>query len=163
MTVQCYRCGKYLCNEQSLFYHLNKKTKCSSLKCAECNVMFKTKLEMRLHKCGKSPVKNVPSPPKIKKPDKRDFVHQIQNLEKTVNVVPDYARYVAQHNNLSTQLTIENNGESSSIKPDTPCLLRTPPEKLNENLSIFLDSIRYQQFKLQHENSQKEELFKSCP
>lgn len=69
MPVQCYRCGKFLCNEQSLYYHLNKKVKCNSLTCDTCRTVFKTKLEMRMHKCGKSPVKNVYSPPKFKNPE----------------------------------------------------------------------------------------------
>ena len=96
MPAKCYRCGKWLCNEQSLFYHLNKKTKCSSLRCAECNVMFKTKLEMRLHKCGKSPVKNVPSPPKIIKP-----VHSSPKRKSNQDremVVPDDIMFLPMYN-----------------------------------------------------------------
>ena len=39
----CPRCGKILCNEQSLSYHLNKKTKCDKLICRICGTLHSTK------------------------------------------------------------------------------------------------------------------------
>ena len=39
----CPRCGKVLCNEQSLMYHLKKKVRCDSLKCMICGEIFTTK------------------------------------------------------------------------------------------------------------------------
>jgi hypothetical protein len=33
----CYRCGKHLCTEQSLNYHLQKRVRCTEYKCTICN------------------------------------------------------------------------------------------------------------------------------
>ena len=132
MPVKCYRCGKWLCNEQSLFYHLNKKTKCSSLRCTECNVMFKTKLEMRLHKCGRSPVKNVPSPPKITKPEICSKTNRSPpkrtSLQTHESVIPDDDKHKFVYNAASTE-RLEN--------------IKLKKEILNRNLRVFLDSLEY--------------------
>ena len=45
----CYRCGKSLCSEQALTYHLNRKYKCGSWKCVGCNLSFTTKFDMNIH------------------------------------------------------------------------------------------------------------------
>lgn len=45
----CPRCGKSLTTEQALQYHLNKKYKCNSIKCNNCNKTFSTKLELQMH------------------------------------------------------------------------------------------------------------------
>ena len=50
----CPKCGKSLCSEQALSYHLNKKFKCGTWKCMLCSRSFDTKLSLQLHeiKCG---------------------------------------------------------------------------------------------------------------
>lgn len=50
----CPKCGKSLCSEQALSYHLNKKFKCGTWKCMICSKSFDTKLNLQLHelKCG---------------------------------------------------------------------------------------------------------------
>lgn len=50
----CPKCGKSLCSEQALSYHLNKKFKCGTWKCITCSTSFDTKLSLQLHelKCG---------------------------------------------------------------------------------------------------------------
>lgn len=54
MGYLCYKCGKVLCSEQSLHYHLfNKKTKCDQYSCKLCNKNFKTKQGLDLHFCSK--------------------------------------------------------------------------------------------------------------
>ena len=42
----CPRCGKILCNEQALMYHLNKKTPCNSLKCNKCKKTYSSKFDL---------------------------------------------------------------------------------------------------------------------
>ena len=46
----CPRCGKSLCSEQALMYHLNRKYRCGSWKCEKCNIDFDTKFNLSLHK-----------------------------------------------------------------------------------------------------------------
>ena len=43
ITYKCHRCGIVLASQQSLTYHLNKKTKCNSLKCDNCSGIFPNK------------------------------------------------------------------------------------------------------------------------
>ena len=56
MTHICHRCGIQLASQQSLQYHLNKKTKCNSLKCEHCAGLFPNKDSFFIHKakCGTS-------------------------------------------------------------------------------------------------------------
>jgi len=42
----CPRCGKILCNDQALRYHLNKKVPCNSLKCSLCNKVHSSKFDL---------------------------------------------------------------------------------------------------------------------
>jgi len=57
----CPKCGKCLSTEQALTYHLQKKNKCGSIKCAGCNKQFNTKLELQMHmiNCDKNKVPSV--------------------------------------------------------------------------------------------------------
>ena len=45
----CYKCGKSLSSEQALTYHMNRKYKCGTWKCAQCNLSFSTKFDMNIH------------------------------------------------------------------------------------------------------------------
>lgn len=45
----CYKCGKSLSSEQALTYHLNRKYKCGTWKCVQCNISFNTKFDMNIH------------------------------------------------------------------------------------------------------------------
>ena len=52
----CPRCGKNLCNDQALRYHLNKKTPCNSLKCSKCNQVYSSKFDLFI--CEKECARN---------------------------------------------------------------------------------------------------------
>ena len=45
----CPKCGKHLTSEQALTYHLNRKYKCGTWKCATCNKVCTTKLDLQMH------------------------------------------------------------------------------------------------------------------
>ncbi len=45
----CPRCGKCLSSEQALSYHLNKKYKCGTWKCINCQECFDTKFQLQMH------------------------------------------------------------------------------------------------------------------
>lgn len=45
----CPRCGKSLSSDQALTYHLNRKYKCGTWKCAKCFTMFDTKFALNIH------------------------------------------------------------------------------------------------------------------
>lgn len=51
MPSQCPRCGKILCTEQALLYHLNRKIKCLSIQCTTCLQSFSTKQDLKHHDC----------------------------------------------------------------------------------------------------------------
>ena len=52
MPVICPRCGKQLCTEQALQYHLNKKVKCNQQwKCGKCDRLFEKRRDLLLHGC----------------------------------------------------------------------------------------------------------------
>ena len=50
----CPKCGKSFSSEQALCYHLNKKFKCGTWKCAKCSTVFDTKFALKIHSmsCG---------------------------------------------------------------------------------------------------------------
>ena len=45
---QCFRCGKMMCNEQALNYHLNKQVPCTCA-CKYCNEQFSSKALFKNH------------------------------------------------------------------------------------------------------------------
>ena len=45
----CPRCGKCLSSDQALTYHLNRKYRCGTWKCAKCNDIFNTKFHLQMH------------------------------------------------------------------------------------------------------------------
>ena len=45
----CPRCGKSLSSDQALTYHLNRKYKCGTWKCAKCFTLFDTKFALKIH------------------------------------------------------------------------------------------------------------------
>jgi uncharacterized C2H2 Zn-finger protein len=45
----CPRCGKSLSTDQSLCYHLNKRRRCDSLKCQQCNILFDSTYRFKIH------------------------------------------------------------------------------------------------------------------
>ena len=45
----CPRCGKSLSSDQALTYHLNRKYKCGTWKCAKCDTLFDTKFALNIH------------------------------------------------------------------------------------------------------------------
>ena len=45
----CPRCGKSLSSDQALTYHLNRKYKCGTWKCAKCETLFDTKFALNIH------------------------------------------------------------------------------------------------------------------
>ena len=49
MSFKCHICGKKFASEQSLQSHVNKKTKCNTLKCHNCKCVFPNKLAFVLH------------------------------------------------------------------------------------------------------------------
>jgi len=58
----CPKCGKNFSSEQALCYHLNKKFKCGTWKCATCSVVFDTKHALKIHNMSCSGYSsNVPS------------------------------------------------------------------------------------------------------
>lgn len=48
----CPRCGKSLSSDQALQYHLNRKYKCGTWKCAKCSTLFDTKFSLKIHESG---------------------------------------------------------------------------------------------------------------
>ena len=50
MPVKCFKCGVTFASEQSLKYHLNKKTKCNTLNCSKCEATFKNESALEIHK-----------------------------------------------------------------------------------------------------------------
>ena len=59
----CPKCGKSFSSEQALCYHLNKKYKCGTWKCAKCDTIFNTKFELKIHNmsCEEYSIKSTPS------------------------------------------------------------------------------------------------------
>ena len=59
----CPKCGKSFSSEQALCYHLNKKYKCGTWKCAKCNTVFPTKFALKIHtmSCEDYSIKSTPS------------------------------------------------------------------------------------------------------
>ena len=59
----CPRCGKSFSSEQALCYHLNKKYKCGTWKCAKCQTVFDTKFALKIHtmQCEEYSIDNTPS------------------------------------------------------------------------------------------------------
>ena len=53
MGCVCHRCGKVLCTEQSLSYHLKKKKRCDQYKCNICGKLHtnKSQLDICTDKC----------------------------------------------------------------------------------------------------------------
>ena len=45
----CPKCGKSFSSDQALCYHMNKKYKCGTWKCAQCSVVFDTKFALKIH------------------------------------------------------------------------------------------------------------------
>ena len=51
MVVKCFRCGKMLCTQQALNYHLTKAKKCNSPHtCQFCDKSFKSEVDLLYHK-----------------------------------------------------------------------------------------------------------------
>ena len=46
----CFKCGKDLATDQSLQYHLQKRTKCNTLGCPRCKKQFANKILLENHK-----------------------------------------------------------------------------------------------------------------
>ena len=86
----CPKCGKSFSSEQALTYHLNKKYKCGTWKCATCQSVFATKFAMKIHhmSCQDKYTHSVPSydilckvyskcPFVIVETDNNDIVHSV--------------------------------------------------------------------------------------
>jgi hypothetical protein len=86
----CPKCGKSFSSEQALTYHLNKKYKCGTWKCATCNSVFATKFALKIHQmsCKDEYTQSVPSydvlckvysrcPFVIIETDEHDVVHSV--------------------------------------------------------------------------------------
>ena len=50
MPPKCFKCGVTFASEQSLKYHLNKKTKCNTLVCTKCEAVFTNESSLTIHK-----------------------------------------------------------------------------------------------------------------
>ena len=91
----CPRCGKVLCNEQALQYHLNKKVSCNSLSCKHCKSIHSSKFNKLIceKRCLKRnlfveiPVNDGTHLPSRKRAIER-LLHTSPNTKQTIHSIP---------------------------------------------------------------------------
>lgn len=97
----CPKCGKSFSSEQALTYHLNKKYKCGTWKCASCNSVFSTQFAMKIHNmsCKNIYTSDVPSydvlcklysscPFVVYEVDNNDIIHSVSPSVKKYGFEP---------------------------------------------------------------------------
>ena len=79
----CPRCGKRLCSQQALEYHLQKKKRCNSLtNCESCGKSFRSREEFLIHK------QNCTMPPqKLSRIVRNDSFNNVYILDQKLNIV----------------------------------------------------------------------------